>query len=267
MLTLSGRIYSPIENYSPISNATGQFPRTLSLPQTKEYVIPEEVIREVTEMYRAKGQILLSAGSSQFTLEGISIEEKLVEGADIAETIISEVESGNFDLIIMGRSSNEEKELDSHLGSVTAKVSSHVKTPILIVRRKTAIRKLLIAVDGSVENEKALQEAFMIAKAAGAKVVLLHVQETSLINLRPEIREIGLQILKNAAIKIEGIKSEEKLLSGDPAIVIVQTAKEADVDLIVVGRGGQGRLRNFFLGSVSGHVLHHATVPILIVKK
>ncbi|MGZ4850580.1 MAG: universal stress protein, partial [Candidatus Bathyarchaeia archaeon] len=159
LLTLSGRIYSPIENYAPISNATGQFPRTLSLPQTKEYVIPEEVIREVTEMYRAKGQILLSAGSSQFTLEGISIEEKLVEGADIAETIISEVESGNFDLIIMGRSSNEEKELDSHLGSVAAKVSSHVKTPILIVNKETAIRKMLVAVDGSAKDEKALQDA------------------------------------------------------------------------------------------------------------
>jgi nucleotide-binding universal stress UspA family protein len=106
----------------------------------------------------------------------------------------------------------------------------------------------------------------MIAKAAGSKVVLLHVQEKSLLKLKPEIYEVGLQILKQASTKMEGIEFEQKLLSGDPANVIIQTAKQYDVDLIAMSSGGRGTLRDFFLGSVSDHVLHHATLPVLLVK-
>ena len=37
-----GQTYTLRENYTPISTATGQFPRTLSLPKTEGSFIPEE---------------------------------------------------------------------------------------------------------------------------------------------------------------------------------------------------------------------------------
>lgn len=266
LLTFSGHIYSLRESYAPISTATGQFPRTLSLPRTKEYVFPDEVIKEVTEGYLEKGQTLLNESVSLFTREGIIVKEKLVERADISETIITEAETGNYDLIIMGNSGSEESELDLHLGSVAKKVSSTVRTPIIIVRRKRMVRKILIPVDGSMKEEQALQKAYIIAKATGSNVVLLHVQEASLLKLKPEIKEIGLQILEHASTKIKGVQFEQKLVSGDPANVIIQTANKDDIDLIVMSKGGRGALKDFFLGSVSDHVLHHATVPILLIK-
>lgn len=266
LLTLPKQLYSPRESYAPISTATGQFPRTLSLPITKEYVLPDEVIREVTERYMKEGQTLLSESTSRFTQEGIATNEKLVEAADVAETIISEADSGNYDLVVMGNSGDKEKELDFHLGSVAEKVLSGIKTPILIVREKTLLKKILIPVDGSEKEEKALQKANMIARATGSKLLLLHVQEASLLRLKPEIRQIGVQILKHASTLIEGLPYEEKLVSGDPANVIIQTAKQDDIDLIVISKGKHDMLRGFFLGSVSNHVLHHAIVPVLLVK-
>jgi nucleotide-binding universal stress UspA family protein len=225
LLILPKRLYSPRESYAPISTATGQFPRTLSLPRTKEYVLPDEVIKEVTERYMKEGQTLLSESTSRFTQEGIATNERLVEAADVAETIISEADSGNYDLVVMGNSGDKEKEIDFHLGSVAEKVLSGIKTPILIVREKTLVKKILIPVDGSEKEEKALQKANMIAKATGSKLLLLHVQEASLLRLKPEIRQIGVQILKRASTLIEGLPYEEKLVSGDPANVIIQTAK------------------------------------------
>jgi nucleotide-binding universal stress UspA family protein len=266
LLTLPGHIYTLRESYVPISTATGQFPRTLSLPQTKEYVFPDEVIKEVTENYLQKGQTLLAESTSLFIREGLTVNEKLVEGTDIAETIITEAENGNYDLVVMGNSGSEESELDLHLGSVARKVSSSVKTPIMIVRKKIEIRKILIPVDGSVKEGKALQNASAIAKATGSRVVLLHVQETSLLRLKPEIKGFGLKILENASRVFEGMQLEQKLVSGDPANIIIQTAIQADVDLIVMSKGGRAALKDFFLGSVSDHVLHHATVPIFLVK-
>jgi len=265
-LTLGGQIYTPIENYEPISTATGQFPRALRLPRTRDYVLPDEVIREVIEQYREKGQTILAESVLLFSEKGIDVKEKLVEKNDPAEAIIDEAEAGMYDLVVMGNSGGEENELDFHLGSVAKKVSLAVKIPVLVVRKKMDLRKILIPVDGSAKEDKILQKASMIAKAAGSKVVLLHVQEKSLLKLKPEIYEVGLQILKQASTKMEGIEFEQKLLSGDPANVIIQTAKQYDVDLIAMSSGGRGTLRDFFLGSVSNHVLHHATLPVLLVK-
>jgi nucleotide-binding universal stress UspA family protein len=213
-----------------------------------------------------KGQTLLAESTSLFKREGLIVKEKLVEGTDTAETVINEAETGNYDLVIMGNSGSEEGELDLHLGSVARKVSSAIKIPIMIVRKKSEVRRILIPVDGSVKEEKTLQKAHSIAKATGSKVILLHVQEASLLRLKLEIKEIGLKIIENASSRFEGLQLEQKLVSGDPANSIIQAAKEADVDLVVMSKGGRGTLRDFFLGSVSDHVLHHATVPILLVK-
>jgi nucleotide-binding universal stress UspA family protein len=265
LLTIPGLVYSPIENYEPVSAATGQFPRVMSLPQTQNYVLPEEVIREVTDTLELNGQTILSDGAAQFTKEGVSVKEKLVKGGDTAQTIIDEAETGNYDLILMGNSANEEKELDLHLGSVAAKVSSAAKIPILIVRQKKQISKILIPVDGSKNEEFALQKAYLLAKASGSKVVLLHVQEASLLNLRPEIKEFGIEILESRAKMFVGIPLEQKLVSGDPAKVIIKTAQETNSDLIVISAGGHG-VKGFFLGRVSDHVLRHATIPVLLAR-
>ena len=264
LLTL-GQTYTLRENYVPISTSTGQFPRTLNLPKTRENIFPEEVIREVTEQYRETGIAILEKSTSLFAKEGIIVKEKLVEGTDVAETIIAEAITGNYDLLIIGNS-GEQNGLDLHLGSIAHKVALNVKSSIMIVRKKREVRKILIPVDGSEKDEKALHKASMVAKAAESKIVLLHVQETSILKLKPEVKEIGIQILKHASKMIEGMQFEQKLVSGDPAKVIIQTAEEADVDLIVMSSGRLGTLSEVFLGSVSDHVLHHATVPVLLVK-
>ncbi len=264
-LTLSGRVYLPTENYAPISNATGQFPRALSLPKTKEYTFSEEVVKEVIDEYTTKEESLLAETVAFFAQEGIIAKEKLVEAADIAESVISEVKDGNYDLIIMDNSGSEEKD-DLSLGKVSAKVSLSVKIPIIIVRNKREVKKILIPVDGSSKDEKALQKAKIIGKATGSKVVLLHVQEKSLLKLKPEIKEMGLQILNRAGGLLEGLQFEQKLVPGDPAELILQTSKQEDIDLIVMNGGSHEALRAHLLGSVSHHVLHHATIPVMLVR-
>jgi nucleotide-binding universal stress UspA family protein len=54
--TLAGQMYSSREDFVPINPATFQFPRTIGLTRPRENVFPDEVIREVTEGYRERGQ-------------------------------------------------------------------------------------------------------------------------------------------------------------------------------------------------------------------
>lgn len=235
-LSLPGRVYLPTENYAPISNATGQFPRALSLPKTREYPYSEEVVKEVIDEYNTKEQSLLDEAVAFFAQEGITAKRKLVEVKDIAENVISESEIGKYDLIIMDNGGSEEKD-DLSLGKVSAKVSSSAKIPIMIVRNKREINKVLVPVDGSAKDEKALLNAKIIGNATGAKIVLLHVQEKSPLKLKPEIKAVGLQILNHASELLDGLQFEQRLISGDPADAILQASNQEDIDFIIMNSG------------------------------
>ncbi len=54
--------------------------------------------------------------------------------------------------------------------------------------------------------------------------------------------------------------------SGEPADMLVQTARELGADLIVVGRRERTPLRRLVLGSVSSTVLRRAECDVLVVQ-
>ena len=58
------------------------------------------------------------------------------------------------------------------------------------------------------------------------------------------------------------------LAKGHVSIRIMEIAEEEHVDLIVMGSRGlpRARIKSWFLGSVSKHIVEHCKKPILIVK-
>jgi nucleotide-binding universal stress UspA family protein len=62
---------------------------------------------------------------------------------------------------------------------------------------------------------------------------------------------------------MSGIKTIIK--EGHPADEILSTAKEEDVELIIVG-SRRKRLHNLFMGSVSREVSNRAEIPVLVAK-
>ena len=49
--------------------------------------------------------------------------------------------------------------------------------------------------------------------------------------------------------------------------VIIETAKDWNADLIVVGSHGRGFWGRTMIGSVSDSVIHHAPCSVLVVRK
>ena len=56
------------------------------------------------------------------------------------------------------------------------------------------------------------------------------------------------------------------LRNGDPAVEIVNVAKDSGFDAIVIGHKGSGMVRERVLGSISEKVAHLAPCPVVIVK-
>jgi len=59
---------------------------------------------------------------------------------------------------------------------------------------------------------------------------------------------------------------EHQYQFGDPGATICSAAQQWNADLIVLGRHDHAAIIEFFTGSVSNHVLHHASCSVLVIK-
>jgi nucleotide-binding universal stress UspA family protein len=64
-----------------------------------------------------------------------------------------------------------------------------------------------------------------------------------------------------------GVKAEKVVAEGRPVEVLLETAREHDASLIVVGSHGQGAVSAAFLGSTALKLLHHSDLPVLVVPR
>ena len=63
-----------------------------------------------------------------------------------------------------------------------------------------------------------------------------------------------------------GISAETDVLEGPPAEALLNAAEAHEADLIVVGSRGFGQFKGLLLGSTSDHVVHYATIPVLVAR-
>ncbi|MFC4308486.1 universal stress protein [Steroidobacter flavus] len=143
-------------------------------------------------------------------------------------------------------------------------------------------KNILVAVDGSATSLRGLHEAIRLAKATGARLLLLHVLNTLILEteiastayyqaLADEIRSSGSKILEHAAMvaRDAGVPFESKMIEKIGAHAwkeIVAQASESGVELIVLGTHGRRGLKRLILGSDAELVLRHAPVPVLMVR-
>ncbi|MDQ1278746.1 MAG: hypothetical protein QG670_6 [Thermoproteota archaeon] len=125
-----------------------------------------------------------------------------------------------------------------------------------------------MAVDGSEQANKAIEYAVQLCKHfEEAKMTLLHVEESKLFKLTPEVTEkVGEQILNEAANMVSGIAYDKRLEFGNPSRTILKVAKQNDYDLIVLGSRGISNIKRFLLGSVSVEVSMYSQRSVLIVR-
>ncbi len=148
------------------------------------------------------------------------------------------------------------------------------------------MKKILIAVDGGEDSDKALSQGGRLAKEMGSEVVIVTVQRPLEFYLtafddflkmtnpvdEKEIREkyekIGRDLLDQSekAIGKEGAtKIKTFVREGKPAEEILKAAEEEKVDLIVIGSRGKGLARTVF-GSVSREVAMGSKVSVMIAR-
>ena len=163
------------------------------------------------------------------------------------------------------------------------------------------IKKILYATDLSETAVHAFSYAVSLASMYGADITILHVLaefpgEEFVLNMidTDTWKKIKMRHYSEARDELIGKKREHIALKevlqafseeakadsedqtfvtheilikgGVPAETIVQTAKEQNCDLIVMGTHGQGVIADVLIGSTARWVTKHSPIPVLVIR-
>ena len=144
------------------------------------------------------------------------------------------------------------------------------------------MKRILVATDGSDGANRAVDYAAHLAKDSGAELSIVHVIgeygmpgdlfgrliDSRQAWLKEQLETASAEILNSARDRARGvgvsvIRLESR--TGDIAETILEVGQEQDVDIVIIGKRGLGRVARLLLGSVSQKIANLALRPVIIV--
>ena len=139
-------------------------------------------------------------------------------------------------------------------------------------------KKVLIALDYDATSKKVAVEGYSLAQSMNAETILLHViselpvyYSDSNYNHEFKVDMLG-DLNKTTQAFLDKVKKhlgdedvQTVLIEGEIADSILKTAKDMDVNIIVMGSHSRKWLESIILGSQAEDVLTNSPIPVLIV--
>ncbi len=141
-------------------------------------------------------------------------------------------------------------------------------------------KKILVPIDGSDSCSGVLKTAQDFYEKYGAVIILLNVDDTSIIQnyvtyptpgmvIQLDGAQRSADILKRASEQLDIPDTHLKIdvLTGEPSSTIIDVAIQEQADLILMCTHGLGAAKRFLLGSVTNRVVHHSEIPVMIIQQ
>ena len=141
-----------------------------------------------------------------------------------------------------------------------------------------SIQKILTPTDFSPSAEAGVEVAFSLAKKLNAEICFLHIHEDmdelEHVPLRHAVSKSSSLVVVHAEMdklitkaRHAGISATTLLIHDRGNEKIEDYISANHIDLIVMGTHGIRGIREFITGSNAQYVLHHAPVPMIVVKQ
>ena len=128
----------------------------------------------------------------------------------------------------------------------------------------------------------ALKKAVQIAHQFNSKITMLNAhpefmdqQERQMLRvsfdgLKEKYRRIAVESREEMKAEISKLHAEDiqidyVLREGKPETIIVETAERLGIDLIVLCTDGRDNIKDFVAGTLTEHVINHASCPVLVI--
>jgi len=230
-------------------------------------------------------KVYLQNLSKALTSEGYQVSYTVLPGF-IADATAAYLQTTETDLVVL---STKGKSGEKHWerGGASRKLVRSINKPILLVqaeREKSEIhwvprlKRILIALDGSIYSERVLPYARSIAKTFKSDVYLMSVPavpDTADYRAPAEFLE-NLKSKKDAnmrrflsavarSLRNEGLRVHTVVTGSIPAKAIVDVSRAKHIDLIMMTSRGRGGLELLFLGSVAEQVVRDSDQMVFMM--
>ena len=233
---------------------------------------------QFSETLHAAGKERLVEFAKNHTHPEVQPEFAVHEGR-APDAILSFAKARNIDLIVMG--THGRRGFDRLvLGSATDRVMREACCPVLAVCKTHDsileadaghphhLNRILLGTDFSANAVRALDYAISATEEYGAELTLLHVVEGVHGAARTE------EAVATATQELDKLVPEEKrralkvttlVRTGSPYQQIIEHAREAHIELVILGVRGAGALDRAVFGSTTYRVIQLGPCPVLAV--
>lgn len=248
----------------------------------------ERMIESYRAQARAQARDLLARAQASLAEKGIEAGARTEIGSPAR--VIVEL-AGEYDMTVVGAHDRYARSKPG-LGPVASRVVASAPNAAMVGREATSDTawRVLIAVDGSLASERALNLAAAYFRLQSAEITLMSVIETPWIRLgfdresfdyrekmggdeiktmfESEMRYGAEEIIETSRSSLErhGLSADTVITEGDPALEIISEAERGEYDLIALGATGESNLKRAMLGSVSTKVAQDAPCSVLVAK-
>ncbi len=128
----------------------------------------------------------------------------------------------------------------------------------------------------------ALKKAVQIAHQFNSKITILDVHpefiaqreremlRVSFDGLKEKYRRIAIESRQEMMAEIGNLHAEDiqvdyEVRQGKPKRVIAETAAKLAIDLIVICTDGRDNIKDFLTGTITAHIINHASCPVLVI--
>ena len=251
-----------------LANTTGASVRILHVIDADDHAPKESDVAAARERFAAyAGGLATKHGLANATTE-------VLTGDPAAVLLKAAGESAYMVMATHGRGGFRA----TMIGSVTDKVVRGSTVPMLLVpgakaafEAPSANRPILVGLDGSPEAERGLAVARDLAARGKSAVTLVrafHIPPPAGVEFAYYPPDILTSLQTAAEEYIRGIAKPgegERLIQGDAATAVLDTAKAVNAGLVVLTASGKGLAKRVAFGSVTDRVLHAIDRPLMVI--
>ena len=197
---------------------------------------------------------------------GVELEVVAVGSSSPEKTIVEQARLRQADVILMGRHGRTGR-LSLLVGSMTAKVIGLGFPRVLVVPKDFLITgaHVLLALDGSPNSRLAVQEALSLGRTCTTLQRLTVLTVVKKDDEIPQAREMADEVCSQCRQEGLRVVCDSLVQVGNPTELIVQTARERQVDMILMGGRGKSFMAKMLMGRVTEKVIGQAHCAVLVV--
>ena len=257
------RLDAPLTFLHAIHNPHGERERDLSGSLT--FGARDSLLNEMVELEekrgklaREQGKAVLDDAMSRAAEQGFESPGRLLRNGDITDVL--DKAQQEMRLLVLGKQGKDGDAVEQHIGSHLESTIRRVQRPILVA--PLAFRepeRFLIAYDGSPAAAKVVERVAESPLLQGLEAHLL------LVDAETEVNRERLAAPR-AQLEAAGFTVHAEVRAGGIDETVCTYRKEKDIHLMAMGAYGHSRLRRFFVGSTTTHMIMRSSTPLLILR-